>query len=95
MKKALAGVAVILALTACGGTDEPKATDEEFLAAVGELEGDYTDESLVKLGKSICSAFARGNDLTEVLVTMTDSGMSESDAGDMVVAATTTYCPED
>ncbi len=96
-KLALIGAVLLLALAGCStGATVPEVDMEAvYLSAWHEKFPASDDAAAVKVGKDICVALEGGDSFAEqVTYLMSLASMSGADAGYMIGAATSAFCPE-
>jgi hypothetical protein len=75
--------------------DPPVASSEDIYYAVIETRFPSVDQSTaVTLGRSVCSALDTGASIIEVAQVAVRSGFSYGDAGFIVGAAISSFCPQ-
>jgi len=96
----IGGIAVALLMAGCSAAPEALPESDYFEMVqdnVSVLDG-ATDEQLRTVGKQACEAMkSAGNDneaYAGTLKALLDSGLEAGEAGQFIVYATSTYCPD-
>jgi hypothetical protein len=90
-----------LAVTGCGGaatsTPSPTPDDSVFLSSWHSRWANASDAAALRVAHGICDAYKAGTTFAgevQYLITTGPAGMTGGDAGFMIGAATSSYCPE-
>lgn len=92
-------VALALAVSGCGGSNESSEIDREraYVEVIQEeISGTSAvdDEDIVDLGKSICTALDSGSSLLVVIGNGLDAGFTPEESGFITGASIGAFCPE-
>jgi len=98
----LAGIAGLLLagwlVAACGGSSEPSANQQSFLAAVHQQAPDVgayrSDARVVALGQAVCNDLAAGVGVPDIASRLASSSLPSPDLGAIMSAASQTLCPQ-
>ncbi len=103
MARAVALVAVVIGLGACGGSTSPaaQAADQRYLATVHsgapDISAYRSDVQLTRLGHAVCDGFRSGasfQQLADRLALVPSSRpLPSEDLGTVITAAVDAYCP--
>jgi uncharacterized protein DUF732 len=94
------GTAPAATTTSAATTSTPpsdrEAADAVFTDFVTDqgLTSHGSVEDLIALALAVCDAYDRGVAVTDVVASLEDSGFAGYEAGQVIGAATATYCPE-
>jgi hypothetical protein len=85
-------------VAACGGTAEPSANQQAFLAAVHQQApdvGNYrSDTRVVALGQAVCNDLAAGVSVSDIASRLYSSSLPSPDLGAVMSAASQVLCPK-
>lgn len=107
---AIAGVTIALGLSACGSATESGSevsdwpsnsaigssmSDSEFGSLIREGTGvEGTDAEWVSAAKATCRSFDNGTTFEDMVEAQTSNGFSYYEAGFIIGASVSAYCPE-
>lgn len=93
---ALLSAAVLLGLSLAGMTLTFKSPEERFIQYYESVHGkmSYTEMQLPTYGHLNCTSLEDGYSITDVYTDNVITGMSGDQAGTVIAAAITAYCPQ-
>lgn len=78
-----------------GGLSEQDINDMAFMMSMDSEDIPYSSrEAIIELGHAVCDGLASGSDETAIALVIADKGYSPSNAGYIVGAAQSSYCPQ-